>query len=221
MSATKILLVEGIDDQHVFENLCLKRGILLNPKDKPNEGIHIKELKGVDKLLAWLEDLEVFLMTSDIKALGVVIDADIDLAARWDSIKARLHKAEYQDIPALPSPDGTIISPPPDKLLPRVGIWIMPDNQATGMLEDFLRFLVPTGSLLFDHVESSVASIPDGERRFSLLAKPKAIMHTWLAWQEEPGKPLGLAINCHYLEHEVAQVDVLILWLNRLFFEEF
>jgi len=99
-----------------------------------------------------------------------------------------------------------------------VGIWIMPDNQTNGILENFLRFLVPADSPLFEHVRSSVARIPAGERRFSQLAEPKAIIHTWLAWQEEPGRPLGTAITARYLDHEVAQVDILVSWLNRLFF---
>ena len=103
-------------------------------------------------------------------------------------------------------------------MLPRVGVWIMPDNQTKGILEDFLRFLVPAGSPLFDHVKSSVEAIPEGERRFSQLAEPKAIIHTWLAWQGEPGKPLGTAITARYLDPDVAQVDVLVSWLNRLFF---
>ena len=94
----------------------------------------------------------------------------------------------------------------------------MPDNQTKGILEDFLRFLVPPGSGLFSHVESSVASIPDEERRFSQLAQPKAIIHTWLAWQADPGKPLGTAITAKFLDPHVAQVDVLVAWLKELFF---
>jgi len=63
-----------------------------------------------------------------------------------------------------------------------------------------------------------VAAIPADERRFSQLAQPKALIHTWLAWQEEPGKPLGTAITARYLDPDVAQVDVLVSWLNRLYF---
>lgn len=94
----------------------------------------------------------------------------------------------------------------------------MPDNKSQGILEDFLRFLIPSDSLLFDHVSSSVAAIPDGEKRFTALAEPKALIHTWLAWQEEPGKPLGTSITARYLDPDVAQVDILIDWLKRLFF---
>ncbi|MBI4026191.1 MAG: hypothetical protein HY360_14485 [Verrucomicrobia bacterium] len=207
MPGKKILLVEGIDDEHVLKHLCGQRGV-----QKLDE---IKPQGSVERLL---ENFPVRLKESDIEALGVVIDADADLVARWQSLKDRLMRAGYQNVPDQPASTGTILSPPSDSLLPRVGVWIMPDNQTRGILEDFLRFLVPPNSQLFGHAESSVANIPEGEQRFSQLAKPKAIIHTWLAWQEEPGKPLGTAITARFLDSNVAQVDVLVAWLKRLFF---
>jgi hypothetical protein len=79
-------------------------------------------------------------------------------------------------------------------------------------------YLVPEETWLFGYVKSSVASIPADERRFSERAMPKAIIHAWLAWQKEPGKPLGTAITARYLDPGVAQVDALVSWLKRLFF---
>ena len=57
----------------------------------------------------------------------------------------------------------------------------MPDNKTPGILEDFLRFLVPAGSKLFEHVQSSVESIPTDERQFEDIARSKVDIHTWLA----------------------------------------
>jgi hypothetical protein len=208
MAAKKILLVEGIDDEHVLKHLCGNRGGPKLDEVKPHESVE-RLLDSIPVRLKASEDGDIF---------GVVIDADTDLAARWRSLRDRLIRVGYDRVPDNPSCDGTILDPPAGTLLPRVGIWIMPDNQAKGILEDFLRFLVPAGSCLFDHVESSVAAIPEGERRFSQLAEPKAIIHTWLAWQKEPGKPLGTAITARYLDPGVPQVDVLVSWLNRLFF---
>lgn len=207
MPARKILLVEGRDDEHVLKHLCGKRGVPILDEITP--------LGSVERLL---ENFPVRLKESDVETLGVVIDADTDIAARWQSLRDRLRMAGYQNVPDDPVRAGTILHPPPKTLLPRVGVWIMPDNQARGILEDFLRFLVPPGSRLFTHVESSVASIPEEELRFNQLAQPKAIIHTWLAWQAEPGKPLGTAITAKFLDPHVAQVDVLVAWLKGLFF---
>ena len=94
----------------------------------------------------------------------------------------------------------------------------MPNNRTSGILEDFLRFLVPQPNILFDHAKTSVAAIPEGERRFKPLDEPKAVIHTWLAWQEEPGRPFGTAISACFLDPNVPEVDVLADWLKRLFF---
>ena len=207
MAGRQILLVEGRDDEYVLKHLCGQRGVQ-----------NLDEITPLGSVEWLLENFPVRLKESDVEALGVVIDADTDIAARWQSLRDRLRKAGYQNVPGDPVVTGTILHPPPKALLPRVGLWIMPDNQTKGILEDFLRFLVPPGSGLFSHVESSVASIPDEERRFSQLAQPKAIIHTWLAWQADPGKPLGTAITAKFLDPHVAQVDVLVAWLKELFF---
>lgn len=209
MAARRILLVEGIDDEYVLKHLCGNRGV---PRLDA-----VKSHGGVDQLL---DSFPVRLKASeDGDIVGVVIDADTDMTSRWQSLRDRLTRVGYEGAPDSPAPDGTILDPPAGTLLPRVGIWIMPDNQSNGILEDFLRFVVPEESRLFEHVRSSVAAIPEGERRFSQLTEPKAIIHTWLAWQEEPGRPLGTAITARYLDPEVAQVDGLVSWLKRLFFQ--
>lgn len=95
----------------------------------------------------------------------------------------------------------------------------MPDNKETGILEDFLRFLVPPDCELFKYANSVLAAIPPAEVRFSKLAEPKALLHTWLAWQKDPGRPLGQSITAKYLDAGVGEVDVFISWLERLFGE--
>jgi hypothetical protein len=209
MPGKKILLVEGSDDEHVFKNICGQRSVGELDEIKPQQGV--KNL--LNNLPVWLKD-------SDIEVLGVVLDADTDLAGRWDALKHRLLQAGYSVVPDRPASDGTILDPPADSLLPRFGVWIMPDNQSKGILEDFLRFLVPKGSRLFEHVESSVATIPEADRRFTKLAEPKAVIHTWLAWQVEPGKPFGTAIKERFLDPNCSQADVLVVWLKRLFFPD-
>lgn len=207
MAMKRILLVEGKDDEHVLKHVCGNRGV--PPLDD------VKSHDGIDQLL---RGFPVQLKAGgDGAIVGLVVDADVDAASRWRSLRKPLIDLGYADVPEDPIPEGTILDPPPGKLLPRVGIWVMPDNRSRGILEDFLRFLVPEGSPLFEHVKSSVATIPHAERRFSQLAEPKVNIHTWLAWQEEPGKPLGTAITARYLDPYVPQVDVLVSWLNRLF----
>jgi hypothetical protein len=207
MTLKKILLVEGKDDEHVLKHVSGNRG-----------GPRFDEVAahgGIDRLL---DAIPVRLKAiADTAIVGIVVDADTDAAARWQALRDRLVNVGYEDFPQQPDRDGTVVDPPPGARLPRVGIWMMPDNRNTGILENFLRFLVPVGSPLFDHVTASIASIPKGEVRFGKLDEPKAVIHTWLAWQEEPGNPLGTAITARYLDPDVPEVNVLVTWLNRLY----
>ena len=209
MANRKILLVEGDDDAHVLKHICGNRGIP-----------HLDEVKqlGGDRNLLSTIPVQLKASNEEGDVVGVVMDADTNVDARWKSIRHRFLEAGYCDVnvPEQPDPCGTILESPAGTLLPRAGIWIMPDNTTTGILEDFLAFLVPQPDPLFEHVHTSVDSIPD--RRFSELDKPKAIMHTWLAWQKEPGQPYGTAITSRFLDATLPQADILVSWLNRLFF---
>ena len=207
MATKKMLLVEGKDDEYVLK--CLS-GNRRGPRF--DEVVHHGgDTKLLDAVPVWLK------AEMDETIVGIVMDADTDIDARWQSLRDRLVKLGYTAVPKAPAADGTVIDAPAGALLPRVGIWIMPDNQTNGILEDFLRFLVPTNSMLYNHVVNSVEAIPPGEQKFGPLRKPKALIHTWLAWQKEPGKPMGQAITARYLDPTVPQVDVLISWLNKLF----
>jgi hypothetical protein len=207
MTGKRVLMVEGPNDEHVVKHFCDKRQIgkidLVDPYGgKP----------------ALLEGIEPRLLESDIVAVGILLDADDDISKSWHAVAARLTSAGYSNVPASPEIDGTVITPPPDTLLPRVGVWLMPDNQLPGILEDFLRFLVPQGDPLLAHADGAIERIPEGHRNFPDRRRPKALIHTWLAWQEEPGKPLGQAITARYLDPSLPYADRFADWLRRTFF---
>lgn len=207
MTGKNILLVEGTDDKHVVMHVCGHHGL-------PNiDKIEVKE--GIDGLL---RDFPVRLKESDVNAVGALVDADTDIDARWTSLKEHLVTANYPDIPSSPDPRGTIMLPPSDTILPRVGVWLMPDNSTNGILEDFLRFLVPNPNPLLDYAERSVAGIPAEHQRFAPKDNPKALIHTWLAWQEKPGKPFGTAITARYLDAGLPHAADFANWLKQLFF---
>lgn len=208
MASKRILLVEGKDDAHVFHALFGQRQL---PKLS-----EIREHGGWDQLL---EVIPVRLKESDIEALGVVLDAVTSVAGRWVSVRNRLSAAGYAP-PSEPNSQGVVLNPPPDTILPRVGIWLMPNNTVPGKLEDFLRYLVPQGSALFAYAETTVDNIPRDLRLFKPVDQPKALIHTWLAWQSEPGRPLGQSITAGFLKHTAAEADILVSWLQRLFFPE-
>lgn len=207
MAGKRVLLVEGPDDEHVVKHICGLRQLGTIEK--------IQACGGKEPLL---ESIGTRLKESDIGVLGIILDADIDLHARWQAVRDRLVASGYQDIPECPHSEGTVVTPPHDSILPRVGIWLMPDNQLPGILEDFLRFLVPEGDALLLRAEEAIAAIPAEQRKFSELKKPKARIHTWLAWQEEPGKPFGQAISARYLDPTLPAANTFAKWLHETFF---
>ena len=206
MAGRKVLLVEGTDDEHVMKHICTNRGIP-----------HLDEVKthGSYKELLKAIPVQINLSEEEGDIVGVVIDADSDLCARWQSVHDRLVKVGYRDVRNAPDPNGTIVDPPDNSLLPKAGVWIMPDNKTAGILEDFLDSLIPQSDALRAHARCSVDSLP--EQHFSDNDRPKALIHTWLAWQKEPGRPYGTAITAGFLDPDLPRADVLASWLERLF----
>lgn len=203
MADQGVLLVEGKDDEHVFY-------ALLEHHHVP-QVFKIKDKEGITNLLG---TLEVELLASDLTRLGIVIDADLNLGARWQQTTDILRNAGYADIPDAPNRDGTIIE---QQGRPTVGLWIMPENTLPGMLEDFVSFLVPRNDSLWDRVHRCIEGIPEADRRFAAAHLIKAQLHTWLAWQTDPGTPLGLAITKRYLEADSPHAQRLMTWIRRLF----
>lgn len=197
----QILLVEGKNDLHVFWNIFEKHSVKqsFTAKGKDGDGIY--------------KSIPIYLKT-DVSTIGVVIDADENINAKWDKLKNIFEVAAY-DIPEDPIQTGTVIKKNDH---PTIGIWIMPDNNANGMLEDFVKQLVPNDDLLMAYVEESLGKIETvGVNKYKAIHKSKARIHTWLAWQETPGTPMGLAIKKTFLDTNNELCLKFVDWINDLF----
>lgn len=199
----RVLWVEGKNDSAVVQSLCLHH-------DVPRDLFKVDERTGVDVIL---DGLGVALRARGRERFGIVVDANGDVGRRWAAIRDVLRREGYPDVPDHPEPDGMVLSGPE---LPRFGVWIMPDNRAAGMLEDFAAALVPEGDFLWDHAGAVVDGIPPQHRRFRDAHRSKARIRTWLAWQEEPGAPMGQAITKRYLDGDAPAGRRFVAWLRRL-----
>ncbi|MCP5113398.1 MAG: hypothetical protein GY953_21400 [bacterium] len=197
MACPYVILVEGADDKHVVRHLLDHHGL---------DGFDIRDRGGIDNLL---ETLHVELKASDLRQLGIIVDADESLVSRWQSIRDRLTRSGYENVPKSPDPSGTIVSQPGR---PTVGIWLMPNNSVAGILEDFVAALVPDGDQMWSRAEDCVDSV----QPLLAASAAKAKIHTWLAWQEEPGVRMGSAINQKYLNPEAERADEFVAWLRLL-----
>ncbi|MGB0930680.1 MAG: DUF3226 domain-containing protein [Chitinophagales bacterium] len=212
---SKVLLVEGIEDEKVISKLLPRRKIQY--KD-----FTISNQNGLQKLL---QALPTFIKTGNYAVIGVIVDADNDLQKRWEEIRQILQKSGYQNIPSSPSPKGIVLEDEYEDLA-TIGVWLMPNNQISGALEDFIQLLIPEKDDLLPIAEETIQKlIADGKSRFSVSSDkkaPKALIHTWLAWQERPGTLLGNAITYRYLKTQAYLLDDgkasdFIEWMQKLF----
>lgn len=197
------LLVEGNDDQHVIWALC--------EKFKIPETFDVIDCEGIENLI---EQIPVRFKQSGIASIGVIIDADTEIEKRWISLKG-IFSAQGINVPIdLPS-DGLVLKTVNNL---NIGVWIMPNNNHNGMLEDFISFLVPKDDKLLPIVHSTLTDIEKQKlNKYNLIHKSKAVIHSWLSWQENPGTPMGLGITKRYLSTDEETCSLLLNWLNRVF----
>jgi hypothetical protein len=193
-----ILLVEGPDDFHVVQHFLRRCGI-----DPPTD------LKSAGGDTSLLELFSATVTGGAHRVIAAVIDADSDVSARWQSLRDRLGPLGYH-LPPEPDSQGTVVSGERT-----IGLWLMPDNRIPGKLENFVELLIPRDDVLWPYARAAVASIPE-PRRFSTASTIKAEIHTWLAWQEEPGTPTGAAIGQRYLQIDGDAANAFASWVRRL-----
>ena len=199
----KVLLVEGDNDCHVVMALCAAHTV------PETFGIYqcgsdVGVLKRLNGLIVRPEPPQV---------IGVILDADNSIASRWESIKGKLKHYSYA-FPTNPNADGTIVESIGDE--PKLGFWLMPNNQDSGMLEDFCAELAEPISLAF-----AKECVEEAQARklttFKEVHRSKAVIHTYLAWQDEPGYPLGKAITSQALRPHTDVAVRFTNWVIRLF----
>lgn len=210
MEHREILLVEGTDDRHVIKHIRERNASCFQRE------FSIKTCSGIDNLL---KEFPLQCNGSDVEIVGAVVDADGNVGGRWQSLRDRLKG--NRKLPRLPNspPRGGYVSPqPPAELRPRIGIWMMPDNSSRGTMEDFLYEMIRQPDLLLDQAEECIDDVvAKNLNRFRQSERKKALLHTWLAWQKQPGRPYGTAIAGGTLDSTAGQAPDFVQWLSNLF----
>jgi len=207
-SPRRVLWVEGKDDKAVVQSLC-------NQHRLPPAVFRVDEKQGLEPILA---GLSVELRAPNVERFGVVVDGNGNPDARWDSIRVILESHGYSGVPQTLQSSGIDLPSMPGGL--RFGVWIMPDNGSPGVLEDFAAALVPAGDQVWKRAGEAVDGIPAEHRRFPEVRRSKAHIHTWLAWQEYPGSPMGQAIGKGDLDAHAPAAGRFVAWLRRLMLDD-
>ena len=223
MSGT--LLVEGVDDQEVIKQLLGHWSYSLIPGDSNKRLRHsefgnltITQEGGFGPML---QKLDVYWRGTNTLNLGLVVDRDLDLDAKpnpWPSLRNRVLEFAPELKPQLPPEQGPL---PKEGIVVvhetgrKLGIWVMPDNETLGTIETFFTALIPSTDRLWPRAKSAVTEIPAADRKFGEKSA-KAEVHTWLAWQEDPGARMGSAINKRYLNAKAETATAFVEWLEKL-----
>ena len=202
----RVLLVEGRDDERVVSGLRRRIGAV------PDFGVIDKN--GINNLLG---SLEGEINAPGRTVVGVLADANDSPSNRWRAVRDRLARLGV-DVPADPDPTGTIIEGNSDEGRPRVGVWLMPDNESRGELEDFVAAMIPKNDPVWPLSEDYVDGIPEEHRKFAPGKTRRAEVHAWLAVRERP-RLMGVAIGARDLDVDVAVCNSFVDWLRRLFRE--
>lgn len=209
----RVLLAEGKDEQYTIPELLELGGIPWLVHDVP---IWIKECEGVERLLD-RDRVEAWMNSPGLQALGLVVDANGDPAARWQRIHALMTAGDAPlrpGFPEQPDPAGTIHDLA-DR--PRFGVWLMPDNVRSGMFETLLAQLRKANAALDAHVESALATARTHGAPYKDTHRDKAALHTWLAWQDPPGQAISTAAKARAFDTSVDAFAPFIAWARRLF----
>ena len=149
-------------------------------------------------------------------AIGYIFDADdpaftaSNLGKTWGEIRKRLLIA-----PAVIPVDGFIGQH--SKTRTPVGVWLMPDNQQDGSVEDFLLALIDEGDTVAPFAEQSTrAAKADHGAMFEEKDFKKAVVEAWRAWQEEPGMTFGTAFQKSCLRKNAPLAERFVTWVKRL-----
>lgn len=207
----KTLLVEGSEDKRVVPELIEANGVQWG-ETAEEAVVYIKEFEGVSNLLK-PGVIESELKASGVETVGIMIDANGDANGRFNQIRAR-SKILFPDIEEDLPPNG-LIHTNGEGL--KLGVWLMPDNRSHGMLETFLMYLAPMNDELVRHAEMACQTAQNLGAPYKAVQSEKAKIHTWLAWQDEPGAQLHQAVKQRILNSSSPLATPFVKWFRNLF----
>jgi len=210
-----ILIVEGEDEKSFFEFLLKKMNL--------NEDIQILPFGGKDKFPKRIPSLiKRANIQIDLKTIAIVRDADKKIAE--DAFKSICN--------ILKKTKSTVPLVVPTKLnefsndMPKIGIFVMPDNKNEGMLED-LCLEVFKDSPVMGCVNSfidCVSKLPTPTKTKSkakiqsfLMAQPSiATTQILLSAQYKTVNSVGIAAKKGYIDFESAALGEIINFLKKM-----
>ena len=203
------LITEGKTDRTLLETLLdHKQRHIDIPRLPPKD---VKDAGGY----SWLTkrgNLDAFLNAGDAERFGIIVDADTNPIARWESLRNRLVEFAFDadQLPGILPADGLVATFP--KRRP-VGVWLMPGNGSPGNVEDFFTSLIRPSDALLSQARKCVGAMPAALMPES--GRAKATYRTWLAWQDG-GDGMSPRTAFEAKLYDPAKAESFRNWIQRL-----
>ena len=212
------LYVEGTHDVHVVHHLLFRHGfdcpIVGDKRPQRSFAANVPEIMPAGDKDAVLAAIGTAARLSNDRSAGFVLDADENPGNRWLAVCDRLREFGLELPDEIPN-EGFVADIADSQA--RVGVWLMPDNQRAGALEYFLQDLVEDSDPLLALAETCTSEANKSGAEFPEVDRPKAVLHTWLAWQKEPGLPYGAAIKARFFRDDSPAALAFVEWYRRVF----
>jgi hypothetical protein len=225
-----VLLVEGEADRGFLELICKNLTIhpdiqfphqieTVFPKDYQADyenNVH----NGKEGVRNFLNDLLAELLDSEssVKKLAAIVDADYDpkdkVAFQKTLANFQTTVSEHGFILLEDNTHGLIFKLQDSDIT--FGLWIMPDNQAEGTIEDFVKTCIHSDEQpLLNHAIDVVKNVPN--KKFEKHNVSKAEVATLLAWQRKPSLGLYCSVEDKLIDTKHTLFQELERWLKQIF----
>ena len=176
---SKQLLVEGRDEELFF--VAFLRSLQM-------QDVQIRNYQGKDRLGNYLATFTGLSDLDQVQAIGIVRDADTSSSSAFQSVQSALRNT------GLPVPRQPL---QPSTGIPVVSVFIMPDNNRNGALEQLCLSALaddPAMPCVENFLQCVNDSVPAGPQD-----QAKAQIHAFLASREDPELRLGEAAQRGYI----------------------
>jgi hypothetical protein len=210
MPKNYLLITEGIHDKKLLIEIFKK-----NYLELPLNYLRILPEKDEDGGDTWaLNNFKAAFYSSDqFDSIGLILDINNKgVESRYKSFMSHGPDKSFK-FPKAHKTTGTIIQSSESKQ--RIGLWLMPDNQNSGNIENFM--LCGLKQEIKQEVENCLdLLLKVNVAQFQPKYRSKAILSMFLAVQANPGEPPWTAFNMNYFE-ECETMKQFIAWCKELF----
>ncbi len=195
-SSTKLLLVEGSHEVSFFNALLAHM---------PLTDVQVASVGGQSLFAPIIKNLPTYETFGIVESLGIVRDAEGDMQAKFNSIQGALADA---GLPVPNEPLSPVHGPP------TVTVFLMPDNQGNGALEDLCLSTVtnePVMRCVIDYV-ACIGSLRGSPHPH----QSKSSVQVYLASKDEGDIHMGIASEKGYWDFDSSSLGSLRSFLEQL-----